>query len=70
MPDNPTPRNMIRISNLVHLDIALAQLNLGQFNLLLQLGVGLGDVVESEDRNAEATEEVTAENNERVEGQL
>lgn len=56
--------------NLVHLDIALAQVSLGQFDLLLQLGVGLGDVVESEDRDTEATEEVTAENNERVEGQL
>jgi hypothetical protein len=56
--------------NLVHLDIALAQVDLGQFDLLLQLGVSLGDVVESEDRDTEATEEVAAENNERVEREL
>jgi hypothetical protein len=61
---------MIVFERLVHLDIALAQLNLGQFNLLLQLGVSLGDVVESEDCHTEATEEVTTENDERVEGEL
>lgn len=61
---------MIVFQPLVHLDIALAQLNLGQFNLLLQLGVSLGDVVESEDCHAEATKEVATENDERVEGEL
>ena len=66
MPD-PTPRRHSISQNLIHLDIALAQLHLGQFNLLLQLGVGLGDVVESQDCDTEAAEEVAAEDNERVE---
>lgn len=61
---------MIVFQHLVHLNIALAQLNLGQFNLLLQLGVSLGDVVESEDCHTEAAKEVATENDECVEGEL
>lgn len=71
MPDNPkSTENEFEFQNLVHFDIALAQLNLGQFDLALQLGVGLGDIVESEDCDTEATEEVAAKNNDRVERQL
>jgi hypothetical protein len=40
------------IAHLVDIDLALAQLDLGLFDLLLQFGVCLGDVVEGEDRDS------------------
>lgn len=38
-------------AHLVNINFALTQLNFSLFNLLLELGVCLGDVVESEDRD-------------------
>lgn len=58
------------IRNLINLNLALAQLHLGLFNLLLQLLVRLGNVVKGKDGEAKTTEEVTSENNDRVEGEL
>lgn len=46
-----TPR---ALAHLVDLDLALAQLHLGLFNLLLEFGVCLGNVVESENRDTQA----------------
>lgn len=56
--------------HLVDIDLALAQLDLGQFDLLLQLRVRLGDVIEGEDRNPQSGEEVASENDKRVKGEL
>ena len=54
----------------IHLHIALAQVNLGQLNLLLQLGVSFGDVIECEDGKTQATEKVASKHDDGVEGKL
>lgn len=56
--------------DLVDIDVALAQLNLGQLNLLLQLRVCLGDVIECEDRETQAAQEIASESDDSVEGEL
>ena len=57
-------------AHLVDLDLALAQLHLGLFNLLLEFGVSLGNVVESENRDTQASEKVAGKDNQGVEGKL
>lgn len=61
---------MISGTNLVDIDLALAQLDLSLCDLVLEFGVGLGDVVEGEDRNAQTAEQVASEDNETPERQL
>lgn len=56
--------------HLVDIDLALAQLDLRQFNLLLQLRVCLRDIIEGEDRHSQSGEEVASENDKRVKGEL
>lgn len=57
-------------STLVHRHAERAQFRLGQLNLLHELLVRRGDVVEGEDAPAEAEEQQGAEADERPERQL
>ena len=56
--------------DLVDVDVALAQLNLGQLDLLLQLCVCLGDVVKCEDRETQTAQEIASKSDDSVEGEL
>ena len=59
-----------RSALLVHINAKSPQVRLGQFDLLHELLVRLGHVVEGEDAPAEAEEEECAERNEGPEGKL
>lgn len=63
-------RQLPRACYLIDFDFAAAQLDLGLFNLLLELGVRFGDVVEIEDRETKSTEQVACEANQGVKGKL
>lgn len=65
-----TPRVCVLIARLVDFNLALAQVHLGQLNLLLEFGVCLGNVVEGEDCDTQAGEEVAGEDDKSVEGKL
>lgn len=58
------------VQDLVDVDVALAQLDLGQLDLLLQLRVCLGDVVKCEDREAQTAQEVASESDDSVKRKL
>lgn len=55
-------------TDLININLALAQFDLGLFNLLLQFCVCLGDVVKGEDRKTETGEQVTSEDYHSPEG--
>lgn len=67
---NPAPRECTAAALLVHVDAKSPQVRLGQFDLLHELLVRLGHVVEGEDAPAEAEEEECAERYEGPEGKL
>lgn len=58
------------VSHLINLDLALAQLHLGLFNLLLELGVRLRNVVEGKDRETQTGEKITGKDDQSVEWKL
>lgn len=57
-------------TDLIDINLALAQFDLGLFNLLLQFRVCLGDVVKGEDRKTETGEQVASKDNNSPEGKL
>ena len=56
--------------DLIDINLALAQFDLGQLDLLLQFRVCLGDVVKGEDRKTQTGEQVASEDNNSPEGKL
>lgn len=63
-------RHVYHARYLVHVNAQLPQIDLGQLNLLHELLVRRGDIVEGEDAPAETEEEERAEGNEGPEGEL